>query len=64
MTPANSLALNAPKKGAFCMRVGIDNRGGGGIGNGNTFIMENSWWMRGLVYLCTSRGYIVKTSGS
>ena len=32
------------------------NRGGGGIGNGNTFVMENSWRMCVLVYLCTSRG--------
>ena len=34
-----------------------DNRGGGGgIGNGNMFCMENSWQMRVLVYLCTARG--------
>ena len=35
----------------------IDNRGGRGIGNGNTFGMVSSWRMRVAVHLCTSRGY-------
>jgi hypothetical protein len=34
----------------------IDSRGGEGIGNGNTLYIENSWRMRVMVYLCTSRG--------
>ena len=33
----------------------IDYRGGG-IGNSNTFYMENSWWMHVTIFLCTSRG--------
>ena len=39
------------------LSLDIDNRGGRGIGNGNTFGMINSWRMRVTVHLCTSRGY-------